>query len=238
MPGEVSSRQRLSEQSPGENSTAIEEPDLHNLEDQDRKEDGPPDWYVEGPGRRVGYDDLTAIDWIYEYAKERQRLRKLLALHPGFIGSLKQLLDASHVWVVLVASGISVGCLAACINIATDWLGDIKTGYCKKGSGGGQFYLNKQFCCWGHDEFAQCQDWTPWPVAMGIGAVAGQYIISYMFFIIFSVCAAEILTPKQQLIFVRDRFSSQFRRRCSSSTIPSTHDTAAYPRSRPSWAAL
>lgn len=110
-----------------------------------------PDWYVEGPGRRVGYDDLTAIDWIFEYTKERQRRRKLVANSHGVIGSLRQLLDASQVWFVLVVTGISVGFVAAAISIASDWLGDIKTGFCKKGEDGGQFYLNKQFCCWGHD---------------------------------------------------------------------------------------
>jgi chloride channel 3/4/5 len=133
---------------------------------------------------------LTTIDWIYEYTKERQRLRQLLALHKGFVGNLRQILDASHVWVVLVASGIAVGCVAAFINIASDWLGDIKTGYCKQGVGGGDFYLNKQFCCWGHDELAQCQDWTPWPKALGIGTKAGQFVLGYLFFILFSVLFA------------------------------------------------
>ncbi|ETI28554.1 hypothetical protein G647_01004 [Cladophialophora carrionii CBS 160.54] len=161
-----------------------------SAEDTDRKQDVPPDWYMEGHGRRVGYDDLTGIDWIYEYTKERQRLRVLLAVHKGFVGNLRQLLDASHVWVVLVASGVAVGCVAAFINIASDWLGDIKTGYCKKGVGGGDFYLNKQFCCWGHDEFAQCQDWTPWPDALGIGAKAGQFVMGYAFFFIFSILFA------------------------------------------------
>ncbi|KAK5030526.1 chloride channel [Exophiala sideris] len=162
----------------------------HTTDEQGQKEDGDTDWYVEGPGRRVGYDDLTAIDWIYEYTKERQRLRRLFALNSGFTGQLRQLFDASHVWVVLVASGISVGCVAAIINIASDWLGDLKTGYCKKGSGGGQFYLNKQFCCWGHDEFSQCQDWTPWPSALGVRSLGGGYVINYIFFIVFSVLFA------------------------------------------------
>jgi len=117
----------------------------------DQKDGGPLDWYVEGPGRRVGYDDLTAIDWIFEYTKERQRLRVLYSNTPGFMGYVRQLLDASHVWLVLIFTGIAVGILAACIDIAGDWLGDIKTGYCKNGSGGGRFYLNKSFCCWGHD---------------------------------------------------------------------------------------
>lgn len=115
------------------------------------KAGGPLDWYVEGPGRRVGYDDLTAIDWIFEYTKERQRLRVLFSTTHGLMGYFRQLLDASHVWIVLIITGIAVGVLAAAINIASDWLGDLKFGFCNKGEQGGQFYLNKAFCCWGHD---------------------------------------------------------------------------------------
>ncbi|KIW88589.1 uncharacterized protein Z519_10635 [Cladophialophora bantiana CBS 173.52] len=189
-PSTVLSARAQANGGPGETSATIEEGDSHGPEHIGHKDDGPLDWYVEGPGRRVGYDDLTAIDWIYEYTKERQRLRKILAHHTGLVGNLRQLLDASHVWFVLVASGISVGCVAAFINITSDWLGDIKTGYCKKGVGGGDFYLNKQFCCWGHDEFAQCQDWTPWPAALGIRARAGQFVMGYIFFIVFSVLFA------------------------------------------------
>ncbi len=184
------------------------------------------DWYIEGPGRRVGYDDLTAIDWIYEYTKERQRLRRLLALNPGLSGQLRQLFDASHVWLVLVASGISVGCVAALINIASDWLGDIKTGYCKKGTGGGQFYLNKQFCCWGHDDFSQCQDWTPWPSALGVGPVGGQYVISYIFFIVFAVCSTS-LCLRLRLTIYENRFFLLSLLPYSSSTTRYTPDIVA-----------
>jgi chloride channel 3/4/5 len=115
------------------------------------KDGGPLDWHVEGPGRRVGYDDLTAIDWIFEYTKERQRKRLLYSKGQGLLGHIRHLLDASHVWLVLVATGIFVGILAASIDIASDWLSDIKTGYCNNGRGGGKFYLNKSFCCWGHE---------------------------------------------------------------------------------------
>lgn len=115
------------------------------------KEDEPLDWYVEGPGRRLAYDDLTAIDWVFEYTKERQRKRLLYSSGQGVLGHVRQLLDASHVWVVLVATGIAVGLIAACIDIASDWLGDLKLGYCKGEEGFGQFYLNKGFCCWGHE---------------------------------------------------------------------------------------
>ena len=115
------------------------------------KDGAPLDWYVEGPGRRVGYDDFTAIDWIYEYTKERQRKRLLYSSGQGILGHARRLLDASNIWLVLIATGIAVGIIAASIDIATDWLGDLKSGYCKNGSGGGKFYLNKSFCCWGLD---------------------------------------------------------------------------------------
>jgi chloride channel 3/4/5 len=151
-----------------------------------------PDFNIEGPPRSVHYANLTAIDWIYEYSKERTRLRRLSTLHSSspFHHTLLRILDASYIWIVLVLTGISVGCLAAFINIASDWLGDIKTGYCKKGIGGGDFYLNKQFCCWGHDEYAQCADWTPWGDALGISPRAGKFVVAYIFFTLFSMAFA------------------------------------------------
>lgn len=83
--------------------------------------------------------------------KERQRKRLLYSKGQGLLGHLQQILDGSHVWVVLVTTGITVGLIAACIDIATNWLGDLKLGYCKGDQGANQFYLNRQFCCWGHE---------------------------------------------------------------------------------------
>jgi len=153
----------------------------------DHKDGSALDWYTEGPGRRVGYDDLTAIDWIFEYTKERQRLRYLYSSATGLFGYAQQILDASQIWIVLIATGIASGVLAAGIDIASDWLADLKTGFCRAGEGGGRFYLNKGFCCWGHEELAQCQDWTSWSSAMHIRSNAGKFIIGYTFYILYSV---------------------------------------------------
>ncbi|KAI8626832.1 chloride channel [Xylariaceae sp. FL1651] len=150
----------------------------------------PLDWYVEGPGRRVGYEDLTAIDWIFEYTKERQRLRVLYSSATGFIGYIQQLADSSQVWIILVLTGMAVGALAAGIDVVSDWLGDLKTGYCSSGSDGGAFYLNKQFCCWGYDQGAKCLGWKPWAAALGIKTAAGKWFIEYFFFLIFSITFA------------------------------------------------
>lgn len=117
----------------------------------DAKDGGSLDWYSEGPRRRVGYDDLTAIDWIFEYTKERQRLRILYSRAPSILGQARVLLDASQVWLVLIATGLAAGILAASIDVVTDWLGDLKNGYCKSGIGGGRFYLSRGFCCWGNE---------------------------------------------------------------------------------------
>ena len=165
----------------------------------DTKDGGALDWYTEGPGRRVGYDDLTAIDWIFEYTKERQRLRYLYSKSVGIYGYALHLLDASQIWIILIITGIAAGVLAAAIDIVSDWLGDLKTGYCKSGAGGGSFYLNRGFCCWGHEESAQCQGWTAWGHALHVRSTAGRFVIDYIFFFVFSVAfaaAAGILVQK------------------------------------------
>jgi len=182
------------------------QPALNGQDYEDEKEpQSGVDWYQEGPGRRVGYEDLTAIDWIFEYAKERQRLRLLMSSAAGAVGQLKRLMDASQIWIILVLTGIMTGAIAACIDVISDWLGDVKQGVCKAGLGGGKFYLNKTFCCWGLDgntrriycsrlcalttrtELAQCQGWMFWSQALGIESVGGGYIAEYIFFIMFSV---------------------------------------------------
>jgi chloride channel 3/4/5 len=160
---------------------------------------------------------MTAIDWIFEYKKERDRLRRLYSSATGLVGYFQQLLDAGQIWVVLIATGIAAGILAASIDVASDWLADLKTGYCNSGAGGGHFYLNKGFCCWGHDgrsmsracwqlhlgfirlltplEWSQCQGWTSWSTALHVTSKGGSFIIEYIFFVIYSVCS-----PYQGLI--------------------------------------
>ncbi|CAK7267127.1 chloride channel [Sporothrix epigloea] len=159
------------------------------------------DWYAtEGLGQRVGYEDLTAIDWIFEHNKERQRQRALIAATPGLFGYVRRLLDAGQVWVVLVLTGLAAGALAASIDVVSDWLGDLKAGYCASGgTDGGAFYLNHQFCCMGYDEGAKCEGWRPWATALGLPAssAVSKWFLEYLFFVVLSVtfagCAAVLV---------------------------------------------
>ncbi|KAL1955869.1 hypothetical protein VTO42DRAFT_8027 [Malbranchea cinnamomea] len=172
--------------------TAAQGDSTHHGTPGRHKPGAPLDWYVEGPGRRVGYDNLTAIDWIFEYTKERQRLRHLYSSNKGLIGYIRQLVDASHIWVVLILTGIAVGVLAACIDIASNWLGDIKTGYCRSGIEGGKFYLNRNFCCWGYDDPSECKHWIPWGEALNLESKGGGYVAEYIIFTAYSILFAAI----------------------------------------------
>jgi chloride channel 3/4/5 len=107
------------------------------------------------------------------------------------LGHIKQLADAGQVWVILVAAGILSGAIAAFIDVASDWLGDMKTGYCRNTDGDGRFHLNKSFCCWGYSELSECHDWHPWGDALGIQSVGGKWIVEYIFFVVFSVRRLE-----------------------------------------------
>jgi chloride channel 3/4/5 len=151
LSGFVSSAQRLGSRTSTPNSTSSQPRALapiHN--DSNVNDTKDPDWSVEGPGRRV-YDNLTAIDWIFEYAKERQRQRVLKSSTSGIGGYAIQFADASQIWAVLIVTGLAVGAVAAFIDIASDWLGDVKAGFCSNVEQGGKFYLSKPFCCLGHD---------------------------------------------------------------------------------------
>ncbi|KAK3340161.1 chloride channel [Neurospora tetraspora] len=168
------------------------------------KDGGPMDWYVEGPGRRVGYEDLTAIDWIFEYTKERQRLRMLSSGSNSLVGWIRLLLDNSQAWIVLLLTGLATGLLAAAIDVATDWLADLKFGFCSTVDGGA-FHLSKSSCCLGYEDHAQCQGWYPWAKAFGIHSGGGKWFIEYFFYVLlalsFAVSAAILV--KEYAIYAK-----------------------------------
>ena len=194
------------------------------------KDGGPLDWYVEGPGRRVGYEDMTAIDWIFEYTKERQRLRMLYSSATGLIGYVQQFLDASQVWAVLILTGLAAGLFAAGIDVVSDWLGDLKAGYCSAGGDGGHFYLNKAFCCYGYDEVAQCRDWVPWSTALHVSSAGGKWFIEYFFFIAFSVSLPQSNFWRNSDSLLRS--CSPYLRVFWSRNMLCTQNTAVFPRLR------
>ena len=61
--------------------------------------------------------------------------------------------------IVLVVPGAGIGINAALISIVTEWLSDMKMGYCSDG-----WWLNQEFCCWELeiDEDGACDAWHLW----------------------------------------------------------------------------
>lgn len=113
------------------------------------------------------YEDFTTIDWVQDAAKEQMRRRARRKANAGLVKRagrwgirhrIWQMYDAGQAWIVVTLVGAAIGLDAAFLNIATEWLSDIKRGHCTTA-----FYLNEKFCCWGEDgriELAQQAVWA------------------------------------------------------------------------------
>ena len=106
----------------------------------------------------------------------RQRTNGRITLS-WLISHVRKLLVASQSWFVVSivgeqiprskcklqfirsCAGAGIGMNAAIISIITEWLSDIKMGYCSDG-----WWLNQQFCCWelDGDEDSGCDSWHLW----------------------------------------------------------------------------
>jgi chloride channel 3/4/5 len=99
------------------------------------------------------YEDFTTIDWVQDSAREQLRRRARRKENAGFFQrdgqlgwrrKLRESYDAGQAWIVVTLVGTAIGLNAGFLNIVTEWLSDIKRGYCTTA-----FYLNEAFCCWG-----------------------------------------------------------------------------------------
>lgn len=99
------------------------------------------------------YEDFTTIDWVQDAAQEQSRRRARRKENAGFFEregalgwrrTLQDSYEAGQAWLVVTIVGVAIGLNAAALNIITEWLSDVKLGYCTTA-----FYLNEQFCCWG-----------------------------------------------------------------------------------------
>jgi len=110
------------------------------------------------------YEDFTTIDWVQDAARAqaRRKLRRQANAgefeEKGRIGWRSKLNEAYNnvtAWIVVSLVGAAIGLNAAFLNIVTEWLSDLKLGYCTTA-----FYLNEDFCCWGAE--SGCPEWKRW----------------------------------------------------------------------------
>ena len=110
------------------------------------------------------YEDFTTIDWVQDAAQEQRRRRTRRKDNAGFFRQdgvwgwrrkIWESYDAAQAWIVITIVGIVIGLNAAALNIITEWLSDIKLGYCTTA-----WYLNEGFCCFGSE--SGCDEWHRW----------------------------------------------------------------------------
>jgi chloride channel 3/4/5 len=91
--------------------------------------------------------------------------------------------EVSISWLYSRAVGALIGVNAAVISIVTEWLSDMKLGYCYDA-----WWLNEQFCCWevGSTEGSPCDSWHPWSSVTAarffiyvLCAVCGRYFSTF-----------------------------------------------------------
>ncbi|KAF5681607.1 hypothetical protein FCIRC_5462 [Fusarium circinatum] len=133
--------------------------------------------------------DFTTIDWVQdaarEQAKRKARRKQAAGLYdkgqPGWRYQLWRSYDAAQAWIVVTIIGIAIGLNAALLNIITEWLSDVKMGYCETG-----FYLNENFCCWGEEN--GCDQWHRWT-----GFEPFNYFIYFVFATLFACVAGTLV---------------------------------------------
>ncbi|KAJ8077954.1 glycerol ethanol, ferric requiring protein [Marasmius tenuissimus] len=151
------------------------------------------------------YEDFTTIDWIEDSIYERNRrirnarqtgISEDFHLNDtrkrGFSNTLnwlgwqmKRAFESGQSWIVVSLVGICIGVDAALISIVTEWLSDIKMGYCSDG-----WWLNQQFCCWEieGEETDACASWRPWSTV-----TLARYMIYVLFATFFSFTASHLV---------------------------------------------
>ncbi|KAL8924591.1 MAG: hypothetical protein Q9172_002625 [Xanthocarpia lactea] len=129
------------------------------------------------------YEDFTTIDWVQDAAREQVRRRARRKHNAGVFelrGSLgwrrrlEDTYDAGQAWIVVTLVGAVIGLNAGFLNIITEWLSDIKLGYCTTA-----FYLNESFCCWGDEK--GCPEWHRW---------SSFWLLNYVLYLLFSTMFA------------------------------------------------
>ena len=110
------------------------------------------------------YEDFTTIDWVQDAAQEQLRRRKRRRETASFFNrdgvlgwrrKVWEAYNAATAWIVVTLVGLVIGLNAAALNIITEWLSDVKMGYCTTA-----WYLNEGFCCYGAE--GGCDEWKRW----------------------------------------------------------------------------
>ncbi|KAL5631205.1 hypothetical protein ACGC1H_006896 [Rhizoctonia solani] len=168
------------------------------LEDTPRSEGFRPLQDTEELEQLRRYEDFTTIDWIQDSILERNRRLRTSRdiqtslrdsqgrINPPWVkAQVQKLIASGQSWFVVSLVGMCIGLNAALISIVTEWLSDLKMGYCVDG-----WWLNQQFCCWEIDgqEESACASWRSWSAYS-----PGRYLVYVLLAMLFSLISAHLV---------------------------------------------
>uniref|UniRef100_A0A673W925 Chloride channel protein n=1 Tax=Salmo trutta TaxID=8032 RepID=A0A673W925_SALTR len=135
------------------------------------------------------YEDFHTIDWLREKSRDTDRHRKItIKSKESYWELIKSLLDAWSGWVVMLLIGMLTGTLAGVIDLAVDWMTDLKEGVCLSA-----FYYSREQCCWTSNETTfddrdKCPQWQKWAELMtGHSEGAGAYVLNYFLYVLWAL---------------------------------------------------
>uniref|UniRef100_A0A8C2X8L8 Chloride channel protein n=2 Tax=Cyclopterus lumpus TaxID=8103 RepID=A0A8C2X8L8_CYCLU len=146
--------------------------------------------FLDEPFPDVGtYEDFHTIDWLREKSRDTDRHRKITSKSKESMWELiKSLLDAWSGWVVMLLIGLLSGTLAGVIDLAVDWMTDLKEGVCLSA-----FWYSHEQCCWTSNETTfddrdKCPQWQTWAELMtGHAEGGGAYVLNYFLYVLWAL---------------------------------------------------
>uniref|UniRef100_A0A674EJ24 Chloride channel protein n=1 Tax=Salmo trutta TaxID=8032 RepID=A0A674EJ24_SALTR len=146
--------------------------------------------FLDEPFPDVGtYEDFHTIDWLREKSRDTDRHRKIsIKSKESYWELIKSLLDAWSGWVVMLLIGMLTGTLAGVIDLAVDWMTDLKEGVCLSA-----LYYSREQCCWTSNETTfddrdKCPQWQKWAELMtGHSEGPGAYVLNYFLYVLWAL---------------------------------------------------
>ncbi|OBZ83999.1 hypothetical protein A0J61_07956 [Choanephora cucurbitarum] len=134
------------------------------------------------------YEDFTTTDWVKDAILERYRQSSFQSLNSNdksWRAWWHLTFETMESWVVVLLVGAAIGLMSALIAIITDWLSDIKLGYCSTA-----WWLNQKFCCWEieNDKNGGCDNWTTWSEFVHLGP--DVYVVEWIFYVMWATLFA------------------------------------------------
>ncbi|KAG1458982.1 hypothetical protein G6F46_006445 [Rhizopus delemar] len=133
------------------------------------------------------YEDFTTTDWVKDAILERYRqssVKNSITNDNSWRSWWNLTFETTESWFVVFLVGAAIGLMSALITIVTDWLSDIKLGYCSNA-----WWLNQKFCCWEiENSDGSCADWTDWGEFMNLGP--NVYVIKWISYVLWATSFA------------------------------------------------